>query len=110
MSQEASWFEAFTWNGERETEIVVVSLTNKMRYDTIKGAVEPYFESLGFKKIAPHSNARNIRNWHLNLSDKTYEPRTFYRCNDTTRIGWPSQIANHMAKHYGTIIGRKFGI
>lgn len=107
---ESKWFEAFTWNGERETEIVVVSIHKKIKYDTVKNAVEPYFEQLGFKKIQPHKNAKNFRNWHLNLGDKTFEPRTYYRHDDTTRLGWPSQISEHMTKHYGTIVGRKFGL
>lgn len=107
---ENKWFEAYTWNGERETEIVVVSLKNKIPYDTVKNAVEPYFESLGFKKIPCNKNAKNIRNWHLNLGDKTFEPRTYFRHEDNTKLGWPSQISDHMAKHYGTIVGRKFGL
>ena len=107
---ENKWFELSTWNGERDTEIVVVSIFKGIKYDVIKNAVEPYFDLLGFKKIPCHKNAKNIRNWHLNLTDKTYEPRTFFRHEDNLRLGWPSQISEHMAKHYGTIIGRKFGI
>lgn len=107
---EEKWFEMYTWNGERETEKIFIALRKGLSYDIMKGAVEPYLESINLKKEPGKVKlqTRFYRGWSIDLVEKTFTPVKFPRHDEAK--AWPSQISEFTAKHYGTLVGKKFGI
>ena len=113
MSQEASWFQAFTWNSERETEEVILLANNVKVAQVVKKTVEEYLESLQFKRklSSPQRMTKTKQAWIINLTDKTFEFVTGWEAQrNGSPTCWPSHIDAHIKKYWPTIVGRKFGI
>lgn len=117
MTQEEKWFEYFTWNSDRHTEELILKPINAKATQSIQKPVEEYLESLGFRRdnTSPTVAIPSSGGWVLHLVKKTYKLEHKANimnmiANRDIQTAYPSQLKEHMIRHFPVLLGKRFGL